>query len=67
MPIKIKMNAPVNMTGYSIRDKIQTLIRMGLMESYRVEREIGGFVTKFVLTPDGEKVLASHMHDSCWN
>ena len=53
------VTARVNMSGYSVRDKIQTLIRMGLMESYRVERELGGFVTKFVLTPDGEKALAS--------
>lgn len=48
----------INVSAYSVRDRVQALINLGLIDRHREEREISGFVTKFTLTPEGEKALA---------
>jgi DNA-binding MarR family transcriptional regulator len=48
----------LNISPYTIRDRVQALINMGLIERNRAEREVGGFVTNFTLTSEGEEALA---------
>lgn len=54
----------LRMSSSGVKERILTLVRMGLLQRRRVLREGTYPLTRFELTPEGETILASHTESS---
>jgi predicted ArsR family transcriptional regulator len=49
----------LRVSSSGIKERLLKLVHLGLMERRRIEREADTPIIRFVLSPDGEKVLSS--------
>lgn len=56
----------LRISSAGVKERLRNLVEMGLMERLRVQAEAQGHATivKFVLTPEGEKVLSANQNRS---
>ncbi len=50
----------LGMSSSGIKARLRSLVNMGLMERHRIESRPGNPIVRFVVAPDGEKVLSAH-------
>lgn len=48
------------LSSSGIKERLLGLVRMGLLERHRVERQGDTPVFQFVISPEGKKILAAH-------
>jgi len=49
----------LKISSSGVKERLLRLLHMGLMERHRIERETGSPIVSFVVSPEGERVLAS--------
>lgn len=54
----------LRISSAGVKDRLRNLVEMGLMERQRVKAEGPATIVKFVVTPEGEKVLAANQNRS---
>jgi predicted ArsR family transcriptional regulator len=56
----------LRISSAGVKERLRNLVEMGLMERRRIQAEGQGHATivKFVLTPEGEKVLTANENRS---
>lgn len=52
----------LKISSAGVKDRLRNLVEMGLMERRRVQTEGPATIVKFVVTPEGEKVLAANQN-----
>jgi len=56
------LSQDLKISSQGVKDRILALLRMGLLDRNRLEREGTHPVTKFTVSAKGEEVLAAHGH-----
>lgn len=54
----------LNISSSGIKERLLRLLNMGLLERQKIDRGIASPLTRFTVSPEGEKVLASYPIDS---
>jgi DNA-binding MarR family transcriptional regulator len=50
----------INVSSQGVKNRLLSLMRMGLVERVRIQREDDTMLVRFLVTPQGDEILAQH-------
>jgi hypothetical protein len=53
----------LNLSSQGVKNRILELLRIGLLQRTRLNREDSTLLVRFTITPEGERVLDDYRHD----